>query len=267
MGQEESIAESSLSRIVVADDHPLFRSALRRVLDQRTDLEVVGEAADGQEAVELCRRLRPELVMMDLRMPGMDGLEATRRIKDESPNTSVLVLTAFEEPSDLSEALRAGAAGYVLKTASPKRIIEAVHRVLLGEFPLDQEVATRLLMRLVEEAGSTKEATKKDEPLLLRSLSPREAEVLRLIARGYTNLHIARDLFLSPSTVKKHARSIIAKLGVSDRTQAAVRAVELGVLTEHEGRTPPTKQHSVPRRYRGLGGGPQGSRGGGPQGL
>jgi DNA-binding NarL/FixJ family response regulator len=141
------------SRIVVADDHPLFRSALLRVLDSEADLEVVGEAGNGEEAVEVCRRSRPELVLMDVMMPRMDGLEATRAIKRELPRTVVLVVTAFEDPDYLARALRAGASGYVLKSASTARIIDAVRRVLAGESPLDGEVAVRLLRLLVEETA------------------------------------------------------------------------------------------------------------------
>jgi DNA-binding NarL/FixJ family response regulator len=223
-------AGGSLSRIVVADDHPLFRSALRRVLGARSDLEVVGEASDGQEAVELCRRLRPELVLMDVWMPEMDGLEATRAIKGELPRTIVMMLTALEDPNHLSEALKAGAAGYVLKSAPITEIIDSVRKVLAGESPLNQEVATRLLMRLVEERS--REEIVQEEESLPESLAPRETEVLRLTARGCTNQQIARNLLISVSTVKKHVHSVISKLGVSDRTQAAVRAVELGVLVE-----------------------------------
>jgi NarL family two-component system response regulator LiaR len=232
MGHKESSAGGSPSRVVVADDHPLFRFALRRMLDAQSDLEVVGEASGGQEAVELCCRLRPELVLMDVRMPTMDGLEATRKVKEECPRTIVLVLTAVEEPNHLSEALKAGAAGYVLKSASIAEIIDAVRKVLTGESPLDQEVATRLLMRLAQEEVPREEEVQKKDESLPKSLSPREIEVLHLIARGHTNQRIARDLRISVSTVKKHLRSVISKLGVSDRTQAAVRAVELGVLAE-----------------------------------
>jgi NarL family two-component system response regulator LiaR len=221
------------SRIVVADDHPLFRSALLRVLDSEADLEVVGEADNGEEAVEVCRRSRPELVLMDVMMPRMDGLEATRAIKRELPRTVVLVVTAFEDPDYLARALRAGASGYVLKTASIARIIDAVRRVLAGESPLDGEVAVRLLRRLVEETA--KEVVPEGEGAPeLEALSPRETEVLRLMARGFTNQQISRGLFISVSTVKKHVRSVISKLGVSDRTQAAVRAVELGILAERD---------------------------------
>ena len=230
MGGEAPPGEAP-SRIVVVDDHPLFRSALLRVLESKANLEVVGEAGDGVEAVEVCRRSRPELVLMDVMMPRADGLEATRAIKREFPHTVVLVLTAFEDPDYLAKALRAGAAGYVLKSAPIARIIDAVGKALGGESPLDGEVAARLLMRLVE-ATPQEEVPEVEESLMLEALSPRETEVLRLMARGFTNQQISRSLFVSVSTVKKHVRSVISKLGVSDRTQAAVKAVEMGMLAE-----------------------------------
>jgi DNA-binding NarL/FixJ family response regulator len=236
-------------RIVVAEEHPLFRSALRGLLGEQPGFEVVGEAADGERALSLCRRLRPELVLMGLSMPKMGGLGAARAIREELPATRVLVLTAFEDPDRLAEAVKAGASGYVLKSASPSRIVEAVREVLRGGMPLDQEVSTRLLMRLLERSPEEFRGTPWEEgasggvgppehrshPALpagvVGSLSPREVEVLGLLARGYTNQQIASELFLSTSTVKKHVHKVISKLGVSDRTQAAVLAIELGLLT------------------------------------
>ena len=223
--QQEPSAGRPPSRIVVVDDDPLYRFALSEILKQPRDLEVVGEAADGHQAIELCRRLGPDLVMMDVKMPGMSGIEATRKLKEHSPSTVVLVLTALEDPDHLSEALKAGAAGYLLKGASASQIVEATRKVLLGESPLNQEVATRLLMRLVEE--NAKGAPKKET--LPAALSPREVEVLRMMASARTNQQISRELFVSVSTVKKHVHSVLTKLGVSDRTQAVVKAVELGM--------------------------------------
>jgi DNA-binding NarL/FixJ family response regulator len=229
---DEPPSEDTPLRIVLADDHPLVRDALRRTLDTQPDMDVVGEASDGQEAVELCISLRPDLVLMDVRMPNLDGLEATRQIKKEVPGTIVLILTASDWPYDLSEALKAGAAGYMLKVAPIPETIDAVRKVAAGESPLNQELAAQLLRRLVEDVPKGRRIPEGDP--LLESLTPREAEMLRLMTRGYTNQQLARNLHISVSTVKKHVRSVISKLGVSDRTQAAVRAVELGLLAEHQ---------------------------------
>jgi NarL family two-component system response regulator LiaR len=216
------------SRIILADDHPLFRAALRHLLTQQgSALEVVAEATDGPEALELCRRFGPDLVLMDLSMPKLDGIETTRAIKRELPRTVVLIMTASADPSDLAAALKAGAAGYVLKTATPEQITDAILRVLEGESPLNQELAMELLLKkLMEEAPK--------ETSLPASLSPRELEVLRLVARGLTNQQIAKELHISVSTVKKRVQRIISKLKVSDRTQAAVRAIEMGLHSEPE---------------------------------
>jgi DNA-binding NarL/FixJ family response regulator len=194
------------------------------MLREWPDLVVAGEADDGLEAVELCRRLLPELVLMDLQMPRMDGFEATREIKREFPSTIVLVLTAFEEPAYLMEALKAGASGYVLKHMSSQQIVGAIRRVLAGECPLNQEVAMQLLMRLIEEKQQKESPAPK--PSLSLPLSPREVEVLELLVRGQSNQQIARDLSISQSTAKNHVHHIISKLGVSDRVQAAILAIE-----------------------------------------
>ena len=166
MGIDDPNAAQEPSRIVVADDHPLIRFAIRQTLEVQPDLEVVAEAADGQEALELSRRLRPELVLMDLVMPVMDGLKATRAIKRELPETFVLILTALDEPEGLSNSLKAGAAGYVLKDAPASRIADAVRRTLAGENPLDEKVAMRLLASLVNGKGRQENATEqgKDPP-------------------------------------------------------------------------------------------------------
>lgn len=211
------------ARLVLADDHDLVREGLYLVLSREPDLEVVGEASDGREAVEVCRKLKPDLVLMDVRMPEMDGLEATREIKREQPSVSVLVVTTHENPDYLLEALKAGAAGYVLKGATQREIITTVRQVLRGESALQPELAARLLRRLANE-GPTDVAAPAEQ------LTPREREVLRLVAQGRTNQEIGRELTLSVSTVKTHLEHIIAKLGVSDRTHAAVRAAQLGLL-------------------------------------
>jgi DNA-binding NarL/FixJ family response regulator len=210
--------------VIIADDHELARAGLRSMLEHERNLEIVGEASNGREAVELCARTQPQLVLMDMRMPEVDGLAATRAIKDICPSASVIIVTMHANPDYLFEAIKAGAAGYVLKDATQQELITAVRRVLRGEALLNSELATQLLQRLARETA---------RPLsgMPERLTQREREVLRLLAQGMTNKEIAAALFVSVGTVKIHVEHIIAKLGVSDRTQAAVRAVELGLLS------------------------------------
>jgi DNA-binding NarL/FixJ family response regulator len=209
--------------VVIADDHELARAGLRSMLAYERGLELVGEAANGREAVALCKELHPDLALLDVRMPEMDGLAAARAIKQASPRTIVLIITTHEHPDYLLAALKAGAAGYMLKDVSRQELLTAVRRVLRGESILNGEVATQALQRL---AGET---TAQAGPPLER-LTARERQVLQLLAEGQTNREIAAHLSLSVGTVKIHVEHIIAKLGVSDRTQAAVRAVASGLL-------------------------------------
>ena len=249
IGNEPSTENSRPTRIIVVDDHPLYRDALKQLLNGHPDLLLVAEAADGREAIELCRRLRPDLVLMDVRLPGVDGISATRAIKQETPRTVVLMLTASEDEKLLLEALEAGAAGFVLKLAADhEHLIDAIRGVLSGDsFPLDQSLATRLLLRLIDERHKKGEkpsdlgasgypAGRLGQPPFLEQFTPREVDVFRLVAQGKTNEQIARSLFVSTSTVKKHVRQIIAKLGVSDRTQAAIRAAQLGMFSRESDR-------------------------------
>jgi DNA-binding NarL/FixJ family response regulator len=228
-------ARSTPSRIVIADDHGLVRQGFRGMLAREGGFEVIGEAEDGREAVEVCSRLRPDLVLMDVRMPRMDGLAATREIKQIHPETSVLMVTMQENPDDLLEAVKAGAAGYITKGSPNSQIMNSIRRVIEGDSPLNQEIAMHVIQHLVD--GTTQEtkppsASQSYKPLdpLPHSLTKRELEVLRLLAQGQTNREIAQLLVLSTLTVKTHVQRIIGKLGVSDRTQAAVRAAELGLL-------------------------------------
>ena len=211
------------ARLVIADDHELARAGLRAMLRGQRGLEVVGEAANGREALMLCRRLQPDLALIDVRMPEQDGLATCRAIKQECKGTSVILVTIHENPEYLFEALKAGAAGYVLKDISQHELISAVQGVLRGESMLNKELVIRLLQRLANE-------TPQQEEVPPERLSPREQEVLQLLAQGQTNREIAQNLIVSVSTVKIHVEHILAKLGVSDRTQAAVRAIELGLL-------------------------------------
>ena len=211
------------ARLVIADDHELARAGMRAMLSGQRGLELVGEASNGQEALLLCRRLQPDLALIDVRMPEMDGLATCRAIKQEYPATSVILVTMHANPEYLFEALKSGAAGYVLKDISQRELITAVQGVLRGESILNPELVARLLQRLASE-------TPPQEDLPPVRLSPREREVLQLLTKGQTNREIARKLTVSVSTVKIHVEHILAKLGVSDRTQAAVRAIEMGLL-------------------------------------
>ena len=217
------LRKAQTARLVIADDHELARAGLRAMLTGQRGLEVVGEADNGREALMLCRRLQPDLALVDVRMPEQDGLATCHAIKQECQATSVILVTIHENPEYLLEAIKVGAAGYVLKDISQRELITAIHGVLRGESILNKELVIHLLRRLASETPS-------QEELLAGRLSPREREVLQLLTQGQTNREIAANLMVSVSTVKIHVEHILSKLGVSDRTQAAVRAVELGLL-------------------------------------
>jgi DNA-binding NarL/FixJ family response regulator len=210
------------ARLVIADDHDLARAGLRAVFDDTRDMVVIAEASDGEEAVALCGQLQPNLAVLDVRMPVLDGLSATREIKLSCPRTSVLLVSFHADPEYVVEALRLGAAGYLLKEASRDQILDTARRVLRGEAMLYGAQAADLLRRAA--ADSPREQPPR------AALTGREREVLQLVTEGRTNREIAAQLQISPGTVKNHVEHIIAKLDVSDRTQAAVYALRHGLL-------------------------------------
>lgn len=208
-------------RVVIADDHPLFRDGLRTMLADHEALECVGEAATGDEVLVRVRDTRPDVVLMDLQMPGLDGIEATRRVVAAAPGTAVLVLTMFEDDTSVGAALRAGARGYLLKGATQAELVRAIQSVAGGQAVLGGPIADRVLDRLGQPAEAPPEA--------FPELTAREREVLRLLARGTPNGRIGRELGISEKTVRNHVSSILVKLRVADRTQAALRAREAGL--------------------------------------
>jgi two-component system, NarL family, response regulator LiaR len=203
-------------RVLIADDHAVVREGLRTFLELQEDIEVAGEAADGREAVDEAGRLRPDVVLMDLVMPRLDGVEAMRELRKRVPGARVVVLTSFLEDERLLPALRAGAAGYLLKNVEPRELARSIRLAAAGEALIDPAVAARL----VDALGSDRRAEHAE-------LTPREQEVLDLIGRGFANKRIALELGIAEKTVKTHVSHVLAKLGVSDRTQAALYAARL----------------------------------------
>jgi DNA-binding NarL/FixJ family response regulator len=213
-------------RLVIADDQGMVRAGFRSLLDAEPDLEVVGEASDGEQAVEVVSRLRPDVTLMDIRMPVLDGIAATRAILDASVPTKVLVLTTFDLDEYVFEALRAGASGFLLKDAPAEDLAAAVRVVASGESLLAPGVTRRVIDAFVTRAAPVR--PRRDEGL--DRLTPRELEVLGLLARGLSNLDIAQRLFVSEGTTKTHVSNVLAKLGLRDRVQAVIYAYENGVV-------------------------------------
>ena len=214
-----------MTSVLLADDQELVRTGLRMILDAEDDLEVVGEAADGEEAVAATRRLRPDVVLMDIRMPGLDGIEATARLAAEPDAPRVLVLTTFDLDEYVYRALQAGASGFLLKDAPPDRLADAVRTVARGETLLAPALTRRLIERYLAAPAPGAPAV---DPAA--ELTPREREVWLLIARGLSNHEIGQRLFLSEATVKAHVTRLLAKLGLRDRVQAVVAAYESGLV-------------------------------------
>jgi DNA-binding NarL/FixJ family response regulator len=213
-------------RVLLVDDQALFREALATLLEVRPEIEVVGEAANGAEALDRVAGLRPDVVLMDLHMPVLDGIAATRRLRVERPGIRVLALTTFDDDEDVFAALRAGAVGYLLKDVSGDRLVEALLAAARGESVLQPSVAARVVARFAELPD---DAPPRPQPLVV-PLSDRELEVLRLLADGGSNREIAAAMFLAEGTVKNHVTNVLAKLGARDRTQAALRGRALGLV-------------------------------------
>jgi len=214
-------------RVLLVDDQAIVREGLRSLLAPEPDMAVVGEAADGREGVAAAQSLQPDVVLLDVRMPNMDGLAALGKIKEASPRSSVIMVTLYDDTDYLMRAVASGAAGYVLKDASRSALVEAVRVTADG----GGIITPALLPHLLHEVGRLLERQGRDvRPASEQALSARELEVLGMVAEGLTNQQIADLLFLSPTTIKSHVQSILVKLGVSDRTQAAVRALRSGLI-------------------------------------
>lgn len=211
-------------RILLVDDHLLFRKGLARLLGAQPDFEVVGEAADGLEAVEQAQSLHPDLVLMDIRMPNCDGLEATRRIKAYMPDVRVVMLSVSDDEGDLVTAVRYGADGYLLKDLLPETLFQQLRGLMAGEAPMSRAMTGKLLRQLAQQSQPAA------QPSASEVLSARECEVVALVADGLSNAEIAEELGIARNTVKNHLRSILAKLGVRNRAQAAAYAVSQGLV-------------------------------------
>jgi DNA-binding NarL/FixJ family response regulator len=211
-------------RVLIADDHAVVRQGLRTFLDLQADIDVVGEAADGEEAVAVAAEHAPDVILLDLVMPRLDGIGALRRLRETAPAARVIVLTSFGEDERLFTALRAGASGYLLKDVEPAELVRSIRAVHTGGAPLSPAVAARVVEELASGGGAGRAAAD--------DLTPRELEVLCLIARGQSNKRIALELGVAEKTVKTHVSHVLAKLGLSDRTQAALYAVREGLVSQ-----------------------------------
>jgi len=210
-------------RVLVADDQPLVRGGFRMILDERDDLELVGEAADGEQAVALARELDPDVILMDVRMPHLDGVEATRRLVDANTRARILVLTTFDLDEYVYASIRAGASGFLLKDVQPNDLVDAIRVVAAGNSLFGPAATERLVARFAG-AGPTTPTRSLDD------LTEREREILRLLAGGLSNAELAQELHLSETTVKTHVSAVLRKLGVRDRVQAVIAAYDAGLV-------------------------------------
>jgi DNA-binding NarL/FixJ family response regulator len=211
-------------RVILVDDDDLMRAGLQSVLASDETIEVVGEASDGREALDRVRDARPDVVLMDIRMPDLDGISATREVLASSPEVKVVVLTTFEDDDYIFDALSAGASGFLLKRTKPEELIAAIHTVADGDSLLSPSVTRRVIDRMATQPPATLSGKR------LERLTPREREVLELVGRGFSNREIAEAFFIEESTVKTHVKRILMKLGLRDRVQAVILAYETGVI-------------------------------------
>jgi DNA-binding NarL/FixJ family response regulator len=217
---------TEMIRLLLVDDQRLMRDGLRILLELESDFEVIGEAEDGAQALESYQQFSPDVVLMDIRMPVMDGVEATRRLRESDPNSKVIILTTFDDNEYIFEGLRAGALGYLLKDVSGDELADAIRKVAAGGSMIEPSVARKVVAEFARLAPATPQAVED----LIEPLSEREIEILKLVSQGLTNKEIAARLYLAEGTVKNYVTSILQKIGVRDRTQAAIRARELGLL-------------------------------------
>lgn len=212
-------------RVLLADDQALFREALHTLLSVQAGIEVVGEAGNGEEALRLAAEFQPDVILMDLQMPLLDGVAATRRLQVEQPQVRVIVLTTFDDDEYVFEGLRAGAIGYLLKDAPAKKLVEAIETAARGETFLQPSIAAKVVAEITRQTS-----VKRPAEMLVEPLTSRELDILRLLAGGMSNHEIADELVISEGTVKNHVTNILGKLGVRDRTQAALKAKEMRLL-------------------------------------
>jgi DNA-binding NarL/FixJ family response regulator len=224
-------SEDDKIRVLVVDDHTVVRQGLRMFIEMQSDMEVVGEGSNGVEAVEMAARLEPDVILLDLVMPEMGGIEATRRILERTPQAHVLILTSFGEDEQVFPAIRAGAQGYLLKDIQPNELVQAVRAAYQGKVQLHPNVARRLMTAVSVDAPA-REAKLSNQGRELGGLTEREREVLDLIARGLSNREIAEKMVISEKTVKTHVSNLLDKLGLEDRTRAAIWALKHGMGSE-----------------------------------
>jgi len=222
--QTERVSARAITaiRILLADAHAIFRKGLREILDKQRDMTVVGEAEDGVEAVSKAKELAPDVILMDIRMPRLDGIEAAHLITERDPEAKIIILTMYLEEEYVSEAIKAGARGYILKDASLEKMLEAIRAAHSGEVRIDPAIASKALMKLCQEPENPKER--------IISLTKREKEVLSFVVRGATNKEIAQELSLSDLTIRNRLSRVFKKLGVRNRTEAAIYAVQEGLV-------------------------------------